>query len=119
MSTRVRPRKAVEAGLTTYNPADGSVIKVFPTMGDAEVGEIVDRARDARVWWQEIGFAGRARHLKAWRRHIWRNVDEVADLIHRENGKPVQDAVLETVLAVEHIKWAEDNAGKVLASRRR
>ena len=46
-----------------------------------------------------------------------RLVDELAELIHQENGKPVSDAVLETVLTVEHIKWAEDNASKVLASR--
>ena len=112
-----KPSAARSAKLTTYNPADGTVVKVFPNMGEKEVNEIVGRARAARAWWQEIGFEGRARHLKAWRGYLWRHVDELAELIHQENGKPVSDAVLETVLTVEHIKWAEDNASKVLASR--
>lgn len=109
-------RSAIE--LTSYDPADGSPITTFPNMQQPEVDEVVEAARAARAWWQDQGFGGRARHLKAWRRQIWDQVDELAELIHQENGKPVTDAVLETVLAVEHIKWAEENAGRVLAARR-
>lgn len=36
----------------------------------------------------------------------------------RENGKPVDDAILELALSVEHIRWAEQNAARVLGSHR-
>lgn len=101
----------------SLNPADGSLVGNYPALTDDEVRRVVDAARDARSYWQELGYAGRAAALKAWRRQLWRSVDEIADLIHRENGKPFDDAVLETVLTIEHIKWAADHAPKVLRSR--
>jgi aldehyde dehydrogenase (NAD+) len=38
--------------------------------------------------------------------------------MHREGGKPVADATLEVILAVEHIGWAARHAQKVLGRRR-
>ena len=105
------------ARFDSLNPADGSLVGDHPVLTADEVRRVVDAARDATSYWQELGYAGRAQALRAWRRHLWRNVDELADLIHRENGKPHDDAVLELVLTIEHIKWAEDHAPKVLRSR--
>lgn len=104
--------------LLSVRPADGSAIAEFPVMAEDEVREIVAGARSAATWWRAQGFKGRAVHLARWRTWMWRHVEEIAELIHLENGKPVDDAVLEVVLAVEHILWAEKNAGKVLASQR-
>lgn len=102
----------------SLNPADGTLVSTFPVMGEAEVRRVVGTAREATTWWRGLGFDGRAERLAAWRRDIWRRVDEIAELIHRENGKPVEDAVLEVVLTVEHLHWAEKNAAKVLRSQK-
>ncbi|HWU23893.1 MAG TPA: aldehyde dehydrogenase family protein [Nocardioides sp.] len=104
--------------LISFDPANDSVVATFPVMGEADVAAAVDSARGASSWWQDQGFPGRAAHLRRWRRHIWAHVDEIADLIKRENGKHRDDAVLEVVLTVEHIRWAERNAARTLASRR-
>lgn len=108
----------VDAALDSLNPADGTLVASVPVMGEKQVRAVVRTAREATVWWRGLGFDGRAERLAAWRSAIWRHVDEIAELIHRENGKPVDDAVLEVVLTVEHIHWAEKNAGKVLRTRR-
>ncbi len=55
-----------------------------------------------------------ARHLTAWKGVIARRMHELADLMHRENGKPHADAILEITLAVDHIAWAARNARRVL-----
>ena len=49
---------------------------------------------------------------------IARRATELAELVHRENGKPVADALLEITLAVDHLEWAASHARKVLGRRR-
>jgi aldehyde dehydrogenase (NAD+) len=44
--------------------------------------------------------------------------EELADLIHAENGKPHSDAMLEVVLVVLHLDWAARHARSVLGPRR-
>lgn len=102
----------------SLNPADGSRVATFPVMGADEIASRVHAAREAATWWREQGFGGRARCLAAWRRWIWTHVDEIADLVHQENGKPHEDALLEVVLCVEHLRWAERHAARVLRSRK-
>ena len=47
-----------------------------------------------------------------------RRANELAVLVHRENGKPVDDALLEVALTIEHLDWAAKNAEKVLSEQR-
>ena len=104
--------------LDSLSPEDGALVASFPVMGEDEVRAVVATARAASTWWRDLGFDGRAARLAAWRKHMWRRVDEIADLLHRENGKPLDDAVLEVVLTVEHLHWAARNAGRVLRSHK-
>ncbi|MEU0462992.1 aldehyde dehydrogenase family protein [Amycolatopsis sp. NPDC006131] len=77
----------------------------------------VQAARAAAPGWAELGFTGRSRRLRAWRRAIARGATELAGLIHREMGKPLPDAMLEIAMALEHLAWAERNAEAVLGPR--
>lgn len=79
----------------------------------------VEAARPAATWWAALGYDGRRRRLTAWKRSILAGLDELAGLVHREMGKPLDDARLEIVLAVEHLAWAASHAPRVLRSRRR
>ena len=45
-------------------------------------------------------------------------MNELADLVHRENGKPHGDAILELTLAIDHLAWAGAHARKTLGPRR-
>ncbi|QXU56535.1 aldehyde dehydrogenase family protein (plasmid) [Rhodococcus ruber] len=107
-----------QGSLTSREPATGEIVAVFPVQSARDVTEVVDSARAAASWWSVQSVNERSRHLERWRRHIWRRRRELADLIHRENGKPVDDAIVEIGLTVEHIRWAERHAKQVLASRR-
>ena len=75
------------------------------------------RARAAARWWREIGFAGRRQRLRAWRRSLSLGWTELADLVHRENGKPLDDAIGEIAVAVAHLAWATRHAEPVLRRR--
>lgn len=96
------------------SPATDAEVGRFPIDDATAVRGHVERAREAGAWWRGRGFDGRAAHLRRWRQRIWAEVDELVDLVHSENGKPADDALLEVVLTVEHMRWAEKNAGRAL-----
>src|SRR5215218_5477596 len=100
------------------NPATGAVVGVFPVHDADAVAATVKRARAAAEDWSELGFDGRKERLAAWRGYLARRMHELADLVHRENGKPHGDALLEITLAVDHLAWAGAHAKKVLGLRK-
>jgi acyl-CoA reductase-like NAD-dependent aldehyde dehydrogenase len=113
--------RSVTAGADTFDslaPATGEVVASFPEQGEAEVRAAVERAREAASWWRELGWQGRRGRLDAWKSLIARETGGLADLVHRENGKPVSDAKLEITLAIDHIAWAASHARTVLGPRK-
>ena len=90
----------------SVNPATSEVIATVPVFGQAEVDETVERARDAAAWWAGLGWKERQTRLLAWKSHLARYIGRLAELVHTETGKPLDDAKLEIVLAIVHIDWA-------------
>lgn len=103
----------------SLNPATGEVVGVFPITSANEVNEVVARANSAVEQWSQLSFRKRLIILKDWASLLTRELNTAAELIHRETGKPVSDAKLETALAIEHISWAAKFAGKVLSPQSR
>src|SRR5687768_1509714 len=100
------------------DPASGAVVGVFPVHDGAAVQETVDRARPAADQWAALGWDGRKQRLTAYRGYLARRLHELADLVHRENGKPHADAILEITLAIDHLAWAGAHARKTLGPRK-
>lgn len=101
----------------SLNPATGEVVAEHPIQDEKAVGEAVARARDAAEWWRELGWKERRLRLLNFKGSLTRNLNRMAELIHQENGKPLQDAQLETILTITHLDWAAKNAQKVLGPR--
>lgn len=74
-------------------------------------------AAEAAVWWDGLGFDERRRRLAAWKKVLVAQLDRVAGVVAAETGKPLDDARLEVVLAIDHLDWASANAKKVLGRR--
>jgi acyl-CoA reductase-like NAD-dependent aldehyde dehydrogenase len=104
--------------LETVNPATGEVLATFPVHGRREVDAAVTKAREAAVWWSGLGWSGRKIRLLAWKSYLVRYMPRLAELMHEETGKPLDDAKLEIILAVLHIDWAAKHARRVLRPRR-
>ena len=102
----------------SLNPASGEPVGTFPVHTEADVRAAVARARPAAQWWAGLGFAGRTAVLHGWRARLANRAAELAELIHRETGKPVDDAMIELATAIEHLHWAPRNAQRVLGPRR-
>ena len=98
----------------SLDPATGRVVGAHPVNSAADVDAAVGRARLASQRWADLGFEGRAPLLTEWKALMVRRSDELAELVSAETGKPHGDAMLEIVLAVDHMAWATRNAAKVL-----
>src|SRR3712207_4780674 len=101
---------SVDSTFESLNPATGEVIGTFPIHGEADVNTAVERAHKAAAWWRGLGFDGRKRRLKAFKAVLATRQDELCELISRETGKPVDDARIELVLAIDHLDWAYRHA---------
>ncbi len=102
----------------SVSPSSGEIVASFPIMGAEEVRLAVDTARIASRWWADLGWDGRRQRLMAWKGAFARRADELAHLVHRETGKPVDDARLEILLSIDHLNWAARNAERILGQRR-
>ncbi|MEV4714384.1 aldehyde dehydrogenase family protein [Micromonospora sp. NPDC049374] len=104
--------------LISTSPASGDEAGRVPVAAAVDVERAVERARAAGQWWAGLGFTGRRERLLRWRRLLAQRMEELAGLMHAEGGKPVADALVEIVTAVEHVDWAARNARRVLGPRR-
>ncbi|WP_020663983.1 aldehyde dehydrogenase family protein [Amycolatopsis benzoatilytica] len=118
--TAVQP-KPTHVGETfdSLSPATDEVVGTYPVNTAEEVSAAVERARAAARWWADLGFAGRAERLQRWKGVLTRRLPQLCQVVRDETGKPIADAQLESVLAIEHIAWAAKNARKILGKHRR
>ncbi|MER7458484.1 aldehyde dehydrogenase family protein [Micromonospora sp. NPDC126480] len=118
-AVRVPGTPVIEDGrLVSTSPATGAEAGRLPVATAADVEAAVARARAAAAWWAGLGFNGRRERLLRWRALLAKRIEELAELVHVEGGKPVADAIVEVVTAVEHVDWAARNARRVLGPRR-
>jgi aldehyde dehydrogenase (NAD+) len=104
--------------LEVISPATGDVVGVHAVDDEASVAAAVERARVWAEWWAGLDFADRKDVLDKWRGVLARRMAQLADVVHRETGKPHGDALLEVGLAVDHLAWAAAHAEKVLGRRK-
>lgn len=99
-------------------PLSGELIGTFPLTSEEGVSEVIDRARLAARWWADLGWSARRSRLLTAKRYLARHAEELVDLVHREMGKPRDDARLEVALSLEHLHWAAVHAERVLGEHR-
>ncbi len=108
----------VAENFDTVNPATAEVIATFPVQGRSEVDAVVAAARPASSWWASLDHGARRTRLLAWKSYLTRYQGRLAELVHKETGKPLADAQLEILLAIVHLDWAARHARKILGPRR-
>src|SRR5680860_29917 len=98
------------------NPATGETIKEYPEIGDDELRAAIERAdRAARTWpgsstvAERAALVRRASELHGGRRR------QLAEIIVREMGKPIEQALAEVDFTAEIYGFYADNAEGLLA----
>jgi acyl-CoA reductase-like NAD-dependent aldehyde dehydrogenase len=112
------PPPAVGATLEIKNPGTGEKVGSVPVMSAADVDAAVARARTASAQWAALSHEDRGTELGRFRRAIAESCDELAELIHRENGKPRLDALVEVFMALSHLDHAIKRAAHATGPRK-
>ncbi len=120
--TAVQPKPTAHSVGETFDslsPATDEVVGTYPVHSKEDVRAAIARAKDAAEWWAGLGYNGRAERLRRWKGVITRRLPQLCQVVRDETGKPIADAQLESVLAIEHIAWAGKHARKILGKQRR
>jgi len=98
------------------NPATGETVKKYPTISDADLEAAIGRADAAHCEWsasstveERAALVRRVGELHAERRR------HLGEIIVREMGKPIEQAVGEVEFCVAIYDYYADNAAKLLA----
>ena len=97
------------------NPATGETVSTYPLISDAELGKVIDSADHAyRTWGRTATLDERAALIrKVGDLHEERR-DELAAIIIREMGKPIDQALGEIDFAADIYRYYADNAHEFL-----
>ena len=122
-SSLLKPSKTLLAGawvgadssevIDVTNPATGAVIGQVPRMGKAETERAVLASATAQKQWKTLTAAARAAILKRWFDLIKLHVEDLAQILTAEQGKPLAEARGEVNYGASFIEWFAEEAKRV------
>jgi malonate-semialdehyde dehydrogenase (acetylating) / methylmalonate-semialdehyde dehydrogenase len=95
-----------ERRLEVFEPATGSVTKLVAAADTADVDIAVASAVAAAGSWRDTSLSGRTSIMFGFRELLDRHRDELAELITREHGKVLSDALGEVQRGIEVVEFA-------------
>jgi acyl-CoA reductase-like NAD-dependent aldehyde dehydrogenase len=102
--------------LDSFNPATGELIGSVETIEVGDVDGVVADVAQVQPFWAELSPADRARYLRRAADVLVDEVDEVAELLTREQGKPITESyTMEVVPTIDVLHWCAANGPKILA----
>ena len=105
---------AIEYAVT--NPATGEKLKTFDLISDDDLRAAIGRAHEARTGWgRDTSVEDRAKVIARVAELHNERIDELAAIITREMGKPVEQARGEVEFSAAIYQYYADHAPKLLA----
>ncbi|MBI5275765.1 MAG: NAD-dependent succinate-semialdehyde dehydrogenase [Burkholderiales bacterium] len=98
------------AGFEVRNPADETLVAEVPDSTAVDARWAADAAHAAFPAWKARTARERAQVLKRWLALIESHSEELAQLISREQGKPLAEARGEVAYAAGYVEWYAEEA---------
>lgn len=89
-----------------YNPATGEALCQVPLSTKEDVKQAVQAAEEAFKTWSKVAVPRRARILFKFQQLLIEHKQELAELITKENGKAVSEALGEVQRGIENVEFA-------------
>ena len=91
--------------LESFNPATGELVGTVETITPDDVAGVVDDVAEVQPFWAQLSLADRARYLRRAADVLVDEIDEVADLLTREQGKPITESyTMEVVPTIDALR---------------
>lgn len=88
------------------SPLDGSVLSSVPLSGASELDAAVKSAQEAFKTWSAVPIKDRVQIFFRYKTLMEENVEELARLVHEENGKTMSEARAEVEKSIELTEFA-------------
>ena len=95
------------------NPADGTLIAEVAKAGVVETDQAIAAAQRALPAWRGLTAKARSQPLRRWAELMLAHQRELAELLSREQGKPLAEAMGEVVYAASFLEWFAEEARRV------
>lgn len=82
----------------TKSPLDGSDLSAVQATAPSDIPDLARKARDAQRAWADRPAHERANVIEKVKKRLLSRAEEIAELVHRECGKPIEEAALSEVL---------------------
>ncbi|MDT5270549.1 MAG: hypothetical protein QOH49_2735 [Acidobacteriota bacterium] len=114
-TTTTIPQTEPAREVVSHDPATGEEVGRVPLRSADEVAAAVERARAAQKGWGALSFKERAAVVMRARALVLEGMDEIAELISRESGKPAAEAIaMEIVPALDLMQFFARKAKRML-----
>lgn len=102
-----------EPSTDVINPFDQSVICQIPNHGETETKQAIEAASHAFESWSQQTAAERATYIQRWAALITANIDDLANLMTLEQGKPVTESHGEIEYGNQFNYWFAEEAKRL------
>ncbi|MFL5740979.1 MAG: CoA-acylating methylmalonate-semialdehyde dehydrogenase [Flavisolibacter sp.] len=92
--------------LNVVSPLDGKLLSKVPMSTSTDLNEAVKAARDAFPSWSKTTIKDRVQVFFRYKFLLERNLQELAQLVHLENGKTIDEATAEIEKCIELTEFA-------------
>jgi acyl-CoA reductase-like NAD-dependent aldehyde dehydrogenase len=119
-STKSSPKRSKpKPALESFNPATGDLVGTVQTITPAKVQAVVDDVAEVQPFWAALSLEDRARYMRRAVDVILAELDEIAELLTSEQGKPrVESYTMEILPTVDSLKWIADNGPRILSDEK-
>ena len=113
------PTSQSTSTLESFNPATGELVGSVPTIVPEEVQGVVDDVARIQPAWAELPAKTRAGYMKRAADALLDDIDEIAELLVGEQGKPRTEAyTMELLPTVDALHWCAKAGPKILADEK-
>jgi len=99
--------------LAVINPATGDTIAEIAKCGTAETRRAIEAAERAQKEWRTRTAKERAAVLRKWFTLMLENVEDLAQILTAEQGKPLAEARGEIAYGANYIEWFAEEAKRI------
>ncbi|MQA73914.1 MAG: aldehyde dehydrogenase family protein [Solirubrobacterales bacterium] len=105
--------------LESFNPATGELVGTVETITPDQVQAVVDDVAEVQPFWAQLSLADRARYMRRAAEVLVDDVEQVAELLTREQGKPlVESYTMELIPTIDALRWCANAGPRILADER-
>jgi acyl-CoA reductase-like NAD-dependent aldehyde dehydrogenase len=114
-----KKRSGSKKALESFSPTTGELLGSVETLTPPKVQGIVDDVAEVQPFWAQLSLEDRARYMRRAADVLLAEIDELAELLTREQGKPrVESYSMELLPTVDALKWIADQGPEILADEK-